>query len=158
MFAFPSVNLGECFNQHKNGNECRLVDKYENVKKLIEKEGLKWLGKTEDFRDSPRIRVGFGFQGKYDSHGYIWILTEMHWKIVEEESKLFLLDFFALMLIYLPNGVMNDEDSIEEIMKRYSHSLLKNQFDSFMSSMMNVQDLKTLDSLENTILQLLNPY
>lgn len=117
MFAFPSVNLGECFNQHKNGNECRLVDKYENVKKLIEKEGLKWLGKTEDFRDSPRIRVGFGFQGKYDSHGYIWILTEMHWKIVEEESKLFLLDFFALMLIYLPNGVMNDEDSIEGIMK-----------------------------------------
>ena len=77
---------------------------------------------------------------------------------MEEESKLFLLDFFALMLIYLPNGVMNDEDSIEEIMKRYSHSLLKNQFDSFMSSMMNVQDLKTLDSLENTILQLSNPY
>lgn len=76
---------------------------------------------------------------------------------MEEESKLFLLDFFALMLIYLPNGVMNDEDSIEEIMKRYSHSLLKNQFDSFMSSMMNVQDLKTLDSLENTILQLSNP-
>ena len=36
---------------------------------------------------------------------------------MEEESKLFLLDFFALMLIYLPNGVMNDEDSIEEIMK-----------------------------------------
>lgn len=77
---------------------------------------------------------------------------------MEEESKLFLLDFFALMLIYLPNGVMNDEDSIEEIMKRYSHSLLKNQFDSFMSSIMNVQDLKTLDSLENTILQLPNPY
>lgn len=76
---------------------------------------------------------------------------------MEEESKLFLLDFFALMLIYLPNGVMNDEDSIEEIMKRYSHSLLKNQFDSFMSSIMNVQDLKTLDSLENTILQLSNP-
>ena len=76
---------------------------------------------------------------------------------MEEESKLFLLDFFALMLIYLPNGVMNDVDSIEGIMKRYSHSLLTNQFDSFMSSMMNVQDLKTLDSLENTILQLSNP-
>lgn len=76
---------------------------------------------------------------------------------MEEETTCFLLDFFALMLIYLHNEVMNDEDSIEGIMKRYSHSLLKNQLESFMSSMMNAQDFKTLDSLENTILQLSNP-